>query len=236
VTARLRACALALLAAAALGACDPAPEPATAPTPARVSKAPPSADLGEELRAFDRDVLERLRRLPDRHLIPEERKALAKGTTLNAPATPADLDALAARIGKPLPPSYRAFLEATDGMLYVAPLNVVTMLSASAVAPFTAEKFPGIGIWLAMADVAVPLEPTAGGPLPGPALARAWVISSVEDGDVYFIFPDLAGANGEWPVWFFGPKNPGAYGYRSFGDMLARERAAALRELDRRGL
>ena len=234
--ARLRACAPALFAVAVLGACNPAPEPASPPASARVARALPSADLGEELRTFDRDVLERLRRQPDRRLLPEEREALAKGTTLNPPATATDLDALAARIGKPLPPSYRAFLAATNGMLYVAPLNVVTMHPANAVAPFRPDDFPGIGIWLAMADVAVPLEPAAGGPLPGRALARAWVISSVEDGDVYFIFPELAGADGEWPVWFFGPKNPGAYGYRSFGDMLARERAPALRELDRRGL
>ena len=81
MTARFRACALALLAAAALGACNPTPEPASAPASARIDKALPSADLGEELRAFDRDVLERLRRLPDPRLIPEERRALAKGTT-----------------------------------------------------------------------------------------------------------------------------------------------------------
>jgi len=89
-------------------------------------------------------------------------------------------------------------------------------------------------VWLAMPDVAVPLDPTAGGPLPGPALARAWVLSSVEDGDVYLIFPDLAHPDGEWPVWFFGPKNPGAYGYRSFGAMLAAERVRGLQELRRR--
>jgi len=231
---RFRACALALLAVAALGACDPAPEPAAAPASPRTSRAPPSADLGEELRTFDRDVLERLRRLPDRHLIAEEREALAKGTTLNAPAIAADLDALAARIGKPLPPSYRAFLKTSNGMLYVAPLNVVTMLPAGAVAPLTAGSYPGLDVWRTMADVAVPLDAAAGGPLPGPALARAWIISSVEDGDVYLIFPDRAGADGEWPVWFLGPKNPGAIGYRSFGDMLARERVPALRELDRR--
>jgi hypothetical protein len=35
-------------------------------------------------------------------------------------------------------------------------------------------------------------------------------------------------------VWFFGPKNPGAYGYRSFRAMLERERDAALRNLSQR--
>ena len=232
--ARLRACVPALLAAAVLAACNPAPAPRAASDSARVEQAPRAADPVEDLRQFDRDVLERLRRLPDRHLIAEEREALAKGTTLNTPAAPSDLDALAARIGKPLPPSYRAFLAASNGMLYVAPLNVVTMLPAGAVAPLTADTYPGLDVWRTMADVAVPLDAAAGGPLPGPALARAWVISSVEDSDVYLIFPDLARADGEWPVWFLGPKNPGAFGYRSFGDMLARERAPALRELDRR--
>ena len=196
---------------------------------------PHTANLAEELRQFDRDVLARLRTVPERFLHPSEREALAKGTTLAAPATSADLDALAARIGKPLPPSYRAFLEASNGMIYVAPLNVVRMLPASSVVPLTPAEFPGIEVWFAMPDAAVPLEPAAGGPLPGQALARAWVISSVEDGDTYFIFPALAGTDGEWPVWFFGPKNPGAYGYRSFGAMLARERAAALNGIDRRG-
>jgi hypothetical protein len=85
-----------------------------------------------------------------------------------------------------------------------------------------------------MADVAVPLVPEAGGPLPGSALRRAWMISSVEDGDVYFIFPDLESSDGEWPVWFFGPKNPGAYGYRSFRANARARARAALRNLSQR--
>jgi len=234
VRVRLRACTLALAAAAALGACDRAPAPTSTPDPARAPSMSRTANLAEDLRQFDRDVLARLRTVPERYLHPSERDALAKGATLNAPATPADLDALAARIGKPLPPSYRAFLEASNGMVYVAPLNVVTLLPANSVVALTRDNFPGIEVWFAMPDAAVPLDPAAGGPLPGRALERAWVISSIEDGDAYFIFPDLAGADGEWPVWFFGPKNPGAYGYRSFGDMLARERADALNGLDRR--
>ncbi len=226
--------ALALLAAAAVYACNPAPVPPAAPKSVPAT-AVAGSNPGEELRQFDRDVIERLRRLPERRLIVEEREALAKGTTLNPPASAAAMDALAARIGKPLPPSYRAFLASTDGMLYVAPLNVVTLLAAEAVVPLTDDNYPGLAIWRAMPDAAIPLDATAGGPLPGSALARAWIASSIEDGDVYLIFPDLAGADGEWPVWFFGPKNPGAIGYRSFGDMLTRERARALAELDRRG-
>jgi hypothetical protein len=43
-----------------------------------------------------------------------------------------------------------------------------------------------------------------------------------------------AGPDGEGPVWCFGPKNPGAIGYPSFGAMLVREREAALRVLELR--
>jgi len=59
-------------------------------------------------------------------------------------------------------------------------------------------------------------------------------LRSVVDGDAYLIFPELARPDGEWPVWFFGAKNPGAIAYASFGAMLARERGPALEELRQR--
>ena len=119
-------------------------------------------------------------------------------------------------------------------MLFEGALNRVTMLPAAEVVPLSNSTYPGLGIWFAMPDVAVPLDPTAGGPLPGDALQKAWVISSIEDGDVYLILPDLASPDGEWPVWFFGPKNPGAIGYRSFRQMLESGRGQALRALEER--
>lgn len=218
--------------ACVLAACQresPNPRP-PAPGPAR----PPDAAFGEVIRMYDRDVMDVLRRLPTTSLTPDEARARERGTTLVPPASAADLEALERRIGKPLPPSYRAFLTTTDGMMFEGFLNQVMLLRASEVKPLTASEFPGIGVWFSMPDAAVPLAPEAGGPLPGSALRRAWMISSVEDGDTYFIFPELEGSDGEWPVWFFGPKNPGAYGYRSFRAMLERERDAALRNLSQR--
>lgn len=227
--------ALCVFAGIALSACDRV-APAAPPLPARGNATPAVrlADFGAELRRFDRDVVERLRRLPDTARTQEEQAAIARGTTLNEPAGQADVDALAARIGKPLPPSYRDFLASSNGMLFEGALNVVTLLPATSVVPLTDSRYPGIGIWRAMPDVAIPLDPAAGGPLPGAALARAWLLSSIVDGDVYLIFPELAGPDGEWPVWFFGPKSPGAIGHASFGAMLAREREAALQALEMR--
>lgn len=210
-------------------ACDRAP-----PTPGATAAPTDPAAFAADLRQFDRDVMERLRRLPVSARLPEEQKAIDRCTTLTAPASAADIEDLERRIGKRLPSSYRAFLATTNGMMYEGAQNQVTMLPAREVAPLAAGDYPGLGVWLAMPDVAIPLDATAGGPLPGPALARAWRLSSIEDGDVYFIFPALADATGEWPVWFFGPKNPGAIGRASFRAMLEYERAAAVRALDAR--
>ncbi|MEO8508937.1 MAG: SMI1/KNR4 family protein [Betaproteobacteria bacterium] len=227
--------ALCVLTGIGLFACDRVVPPAP-PLPARsnATSALRVADMGAELHRFDRDVVERLRRLPEAARTEEEQAAVARGTTLNEPARQSDVDALAARIGKPLPPSYRDFLVSSDGMLFEGALNVVPLLPAASVVPLTDSRYPGLGIWRAMPDVAIPLDPAAGGPLPGAALARAWLLSSIVDGDVYLIFPELAGPDGEWPVWFFGPKSPGAIGYPSFGAMLVRERDAALRVLEMR--
>jgi len=230
----IRAFAIALATATMLCACEREPSPRVTPAAPAVAPAASNPQAGADLRRHDSEVMETLRRLPDSRLQDRERAALAQGTTLRPAATAAEIEALAKRIGKPLPPSWRDFLAASNGMLFHGALNTVTMHEAAAVEPLTNRNLPGLGVWLAMPDVAVPLDPTAGGPLPGPALARAWVLSGVEDGDVYLIFPDLAHPDGEWPVWFFGPKNPGAYGYRSFGAMLAAERVRGLQELRRR--
>lgn len=219
-----------------IGACGRDASPPRNPQPVSATMPASSADapFADALRQFDRDVMDRLRRMPDSERIQIEAPALARGTTLDAPASAAAIEALERRIGKPLPPSYRAFVETSNGMLFVGALNIVTMHPVDNVVKLSPQNYPGIAGWIANPDVAVPLDPTAGGPLPGAWLRSAWVISSVEDGDVYLIFPDLAGPDGEWPVWYFSNAGPGARAYRSFRVMFERERGPALRVLDRR--
>jgi hypothetical protein len=214
-----------LLAALAIFGCNRAPEPAKPGAEASAQQ------LAADLHALDRDVMAVLEVKSTAKLAPAEEAALKRGSTLNPPATLDDVHALERRIGRRLPPSYREFLLASNGMVFEGALNVVEMLGTKGVVPLTAENYPAIDAWLRMADVAVPGDTTSGGPLPGPALERAWVISSIEDGDVYLILPALPRPDGEWPVWFFGPKNPGAFAYPSFGAMLERERAKGLQEL-----
>jgi len=221
--------ALCLLFALALGGCEPAQLPPKS-TPAEIA----AATIGTQLHDYDRDVLAAVQTLAGSQRTPDERNALTRGTMLNEPATREDIKALEKRIGHRLPPSYRQFLLTSNGMLFHGGLNTVTMLPAGAVEPLSAKNYPSLEQWVGMSDVAIPLDAAAGGPLPGPALAHAWVISSVQDGDVYLILPELARPDGEWPVWFLGAKSPGAIAYGSFGAMLARERAAALEELRQR--
>jgi SMI1 / KNR4 family (SUKH-1) len=51
-------------------------------------------------------------------------------------------------------------------------------------------------------------------------MKTALQISSTEDGDVYLLNPIIIDPRNEWEAWDFGNKNPGAYRYRSFWDMM----------------
>jgi SMI1 / KNR4 family (SUKH-1) len=54
----------------------------------------------------------------------------------------------------------------------------------------------------------------------GRYMKTALQISSAEDGDVYLLNPQIIDSRSEWEAWDFGNKNPGAYRYRSFWDMM----------------
>lgn len=51
-------------------------------------------------------------------------------------------------------------------------------------------------------------------------MRTALQISSTEDGDVYLLNPLIIDRRNEWEAWDFGNKNPGAFRYRSFWDMM----------------
>jgi hypothetical protein len=54
----------------------------------------------------------------------------------------------------------------------------------------------------------------------GRYMKTALQISSAEEGDVYLLNPQIIDSRNEWEAWDFGNKNPGAYRYRSFWDMM----------------
>ncbi|TYQ31014.1 SMI1/KNR4 family protein [Pseudanabaena sp. UWO310] len=51
-------------------------------------------------------------------------------------------------------------------------------------------------------------------------MKTALQISSTRDGDVFLLNPIIKDARNEWEAWDFGNKNPGAFRYHSFWDMM----------------
>jgi len=118
---------------------------------------------------------------------------------LGAPgATPADLADVEARLGVTLPPSYRAFLQTSNGW---GPLSsaVERLLAAGEIAKFV-EAEPE---WVAAYEG---LEESAG-------LKAAIQISTAYDGGVCLLIPSQAA---EWETWFFANWLAGAWRHESF--------------------
>lgn len=129
--------------------------------------------------------------------------------------------ALEARLGQGLPPSYRHFLSATDGLFggFVMLLPVEQVDWLSNLEPDLIE------IWADVGGEATDAQYARYGPdqdcifMRSRHLRRALQISTSIDGDVLLLIPDVRFGD-EWEAWFLGAKNPGAYRYRSFADLF----------------
>jgi hypothetical protein len=148
-----------------------------------------------------------------------------KGNPLNVPVKDADLAALEARIGMPLPPSYREFLQATDGL--VVP-NFLALLPAAQVA-WLHELEPGtVAAWNdgdTDAEAATDEQYAVYGAdqdcihMRPAHLRQALMVSAAADGDVLLLVPAVRFGE-EWEAWHLGAKNPGAYRFRSFRALM----------------
>jgi len=136
------------------------------------------------------------------------------------------------RLGVSLPPSYRTFLEATNGCLTggdfiyeMWPVETIDWFMK--LEPQWVEAYTGPGL---------PDEPTVSddkyfvyGPKQDPAylpveyLTTALQISPTGDNAVYLLNPRVVSEAGEWEAWFFANWLPGATRYHSFLDMMLDE-------------
>ncbi len=129
--------------------------------------------------------------------------------------------ALEARLGQGLPPSYRQFLAATNGLFggFVMLLPVEQVDWLSNVEPDLVE------IWADVSGEATDEQYARYGPdqdcifMRSRHLRTALQISTSIDGDVLLLIPDVRFGD-EWEAWFLGAKNPGAYRYRSFAELF----------------
>ncbi len=146
------------------------------------------------------------------------------------------LASLEARLGLPLPPSYRQFLSASNGFLQ--PGQFVPRLFSSDEAGWLRDLDPAtIEDWNRGAALAGPLPPVPDedyfvyGRAQDSAkfrleyLPSTLLISAREEAGtaVYLLNPQVVNKDGEWEAWLFAHWLPGANRYRSFWELMQAE-------------
>jgi SMI1 / KNR4 family (SUKH-1) len=126
-----------------------------------------------------------------------------------AGASEEQVEAAERRLGVRLPPSYREFLKATNGLLQ--PFSYVAACGgdfwpAEQIDWFRARNADWIE---AYADTSE-----------GRDLPATLEISHDGDSGAYLLNPRVVGADGEWEAWLFANWVPGARRYRSFAAMM----------------
>jgi hypothetical protein len=145
-----------------------------------------------------------------------------------SPATDAEIAALEQRLNHRLPPSYRSFLEVTNGWRCTGPF-IQKLWSAADVAWLSQRRQKDIiDPWLnesetyAISDqeylVYGDAQDTVN--LRPQYLPTALEISDYGDAAIYLLNPQILDADGEWEAWMLASWLPGAARYRSFRELL----------------
>jgi HEAT repeat protein len=167
----------------------------------------------------------------------------AGDTVLRPGATPADVEALEARLATRLPPSYRAFLLHSDGAAAQPGIGVTPsglgLLDCAQVGWFRDRERSYVDIWSDLEPEVTPdglhtgfhgyREATYLDHARRPDSVQhktghvryALQISSDFDGYTVLLNPLVVDQHGEWEAWDFGSKLPGAARHRSFAALLA---------------
>jgi hypothetical protein len=157
------------------------------------------------------------------------------------PATEEQVAAVESRLGVALPPSYRAFLSATNGWRFPRPF-ISRLWSTEELDWLAAVDQEGIEAWrsgeeyIEQGPLLVPSVPdaeyfrydadgVATGDMRSEYLQGALLISEREYNGtgVYLLNPRVVTPDGEWEAWFWAHWIPGAGRCRTFWDMLRHE-------------
>ncbi|MFB8034415.1 SMI1/KNR4 family protein [Streptomyces sp. NPDC056004] len=195
-----------------------------APAPESRSDTHPWRDL---LRRWSEEWLDPVLHEQERHQpFPDEVRAARRLGSEGA--TPEELAALEARLGTVLPPSYREFLQTSDGWLD-------TTTSIRRLLPVRETG------WLKDLDPEL-IDLSTGGQEPvdipdedyfvygddqDPCAVRTEYLTDMlkishtpEALDVYLLNPHIITPDGEWEAWYLAHWLPGAVRYRSFWDLM----------------
>ena len=164
------------------------------------------------------------------------------------PATETQIARAEARLQTALPPSYRAFLQVTNGWQSVVPL-LGKVWPVDEIAWLVTRRSSLIEDWLMGEMLLGPPPPISEqeylvyGEAQDPALIRSeYLRTSLEisdldtrDGAIYLLNPRVVTPDGEWEAWYFASWLPGAQRYRSFWEMMQAEYGRLLDALQHDG-
>lgn len=150
-------------------------------------------------------------------------------------ASEADLESLENRLGQRLPPSYREFLQVSNGWRLTT--SFVSNLWPNGKVEWLKKRHPDvIEAWTQFGgEISVSDEEYfVYGEEQDPAALRseyldsALAVSELTDNGMYLLNPQVINAAGEWEAWFFASWLPGAQRYQSFWDLMVAEHEAFL--------
>jgi hypothetical protein len=131
-----------------------------------------------------------------------------------------------ARLGRRLPPSYRAFLSVSNGWRSTG-FFISRLWSTDEIEWFRVRHHEWIDDWNRGAEYYDLRNPQQVVPDPNDerlSLPFTLEVSDVGDSAIYLLNPQIVTAEGEWQAWFFSNWNPGAVRYDSFQEMMQAER------------
>jgi cell wall assembly regulator SMI1 len=150
------------------------------------------------------------------------------------PATEKAITELEDRLETRLPPSYRSFLQTTNGWRDSGAF-IYDLLPVSEVAWFRERHRDWLDAWREGSQTVGPARDVSDaehrvyGAKQDSCVFRDeyWeatlAISGIGDSAIYLLNPLVVTRAGEWEAWFFANWNPGATRYRSFAEMMKAE-------------
>ncbi len=147
----------------------------------------------------------------------------------NSGATEAEIRAAETRLGVQFPPSYRAFLEVSNGWPR-SDWTEMQLWSTTEINWFSQQNQGWIEAWRPYEEKRPTITDDEyfvyGAAQDCVNLRREYLQTALEissdsgDGDIFLLIPDVIFPDGEWEAWHFGNKLPGAYRYQSFYNLM----------------
>ncbi|MEJ2555184.1 MAG: SMI1/KNR4 family protein [Anaerolineae bacterium] len=160
---------------------------------------------------------------PEREYFGLPRETIRSGWLGFRGATETQIAAAEARMGVRLPPSYRTFLQVTNGWQHTG-LGIERILPAESIDWFRVLHPEWIAAWMG-GFTAFGIQEYEYDPEHDPVdyrhLPKTLAISEAGDVEILLLNPEVAAQDGEWEAWLF--VEDGAARYSSFWDLLHAE-------------